>query len=193
MDPLITGYLEKIHELLSRIDEKLESGRAMPFSSRVSIDKNDIYDIVDEIRDITVEMKRGFPSELNSAIRVLGDKDRILEDANAQKERIIAEAKGTAEMILKAAESEKVRILDEHDITAEARQLSRSMISDANDEIMASKQSAAQFFNEIFVDVENMVQEALNTQRAATRNIEHQYNEVLADLHENRRNLQLND
>jgi len=193
MDVLIEGHLEEINELLTKIDDCLENGRAVPFSSRVSVDKAEIFEILADIIQVIETMRKKFPTEMRSAVRVVGDKDKIIEDAKEAKERIINDARSNADMILKAAEAEKNRILDEHAITAEARAYAREITETAQAEMMASKRSANEFFGEIFEDAEVMLRKMLEAHISNSREVEHKYNELLADIYDNRSHLQIEE
>ena len=80
----------EIDELLASIDEALEQAKAVPFSDKVMVERN-------EILEITKEIRLRLPTEIEQSKWVLEEKNRILADA--QKE---ADAK------LAAAEEEQV-------------------------------------------------------------------------------------
>ena len=49
--------MDSVLQLLDELEEVLDSSRAVPFSNKVSIDKEEIYDIISEIR--TANFLRG--------------------------------------------------------------------------------------------------------------------------------------
>lgn len=42
--------MDSVMQLLDEVEEILDNSRAVPFSNRVTIDKEEIYDIISEIR-----------------------------------------------------------------------------------------------------------------------------------------------
>ena len=92
----------EIDELLASIDEALEQAKAVPFSDKVMVERN-------EILEITKEIRLRLPTEIEQSKWVLEEKNRILADA--QKE---ADAK------LAAAEEERSNMINEHEVTKRA-------------------------------------------------------------------------
>lgn len=89
----------EIFTLLEAIEELLGESKKMPFSNKHIVDKEEILDIVKEIR-----LK--LPDELKQAKWVKEERTRIIEEA--QKE---------GEDIVKEAENRIIAMIDEHEIT----------------------------------------------------------------------------
>lgn len=89
----------EIFTLLESLEEILESGSKVPFSSKVMVD-------IDELRDILEDIRLKLPDELKQAKWVKEERQRIIEDA--QKE---------ADNIIQNAESKIVTMIDENAIT----------------------------------------------------------------------------
>ena len=92
----------EIFTLLETLEDMLEKSRAVPFSSKCIVDKEEILDIIKEVR-----LK--LPEELKQAKWVKEERQRIL--AEAQKE---------ADGIVKEAENRIISMIDEHEITRKA-------------------------------------------------------------------------
>jgi len=193
MDSLVEGLLEEIKEQLAKIDDCVEYGRSVPFSNRVSVDKTEIFDIIANIVQIIEELKKKFPPEIRSAVRVVGDKERIIEDAKEEKDRLLSNAKADAEMIIRAAEAEKNRILDEHTVSVEARAYAREIKETANSEIAASRMSANQLFIDLFNDAESMMQQILEAHIANSREIQNKYADLLDEINDSRNSLHMEE
>lgn len=93
------GRKMEIFTLLESLEEILESGSKVPFSSKVMVD-------IDELRDILEDIRLKLPDELKQAKWVKEERQRIIEDA--QKE---------ADNIIQNAESKIVTMIDENAIT----------------------------------------------------------------------------
>lgn len=100
-----------IMALIDRIEELIDSGRTVPFSSSKIVDPEKIYEIIDEIR-------AQFPDELKQARWIVKERQEMLEEAEKEANRILEEAKARAEVlaseqeIVKLAEQQAAEILD---------------------------------------------------------------------------------
>ena len=92
----------EIFTLLETLEEMLENSKSIPFSDKGIIDKEEMLEIIKEIR-----LK--LPDELKQAKWVKEERQRILVEA--QKE---------ADDIVKEAENRIISMIDEHEITRKA-------------------------------------------------------------------------
>ena len=92
----------EIFTLLETLEDLLERGRNVPFSAKIIVDKEEMLDLIKEIR-----LK--LPDELKQAKWVKEERQRIL--AESQKE---------ADGIVKEAENRIIAMIDEHEITRKA-------------------------------------------------------------------------
>ena len=88
--------------LLEELQQILENGTPVPFSKKVMLDK-------EQIEDLILEIKGKTPDELKQARWVKEERQRILQDA--QKE---------ANEIIKEAENKIISMIDDHEITRQA-------------------------------------------------------------------------
>lgn len=105
--------MDSVLQLLDELEEIMDSSRAVPFSNKVSVDKEEIYDIISEIR-----MK--LPNELKQSKWVIEERNKILIDA--QKE---------ADEIVKNAEERLVRMIDDNEVTKKAYDQAANIIESA--------------------------------------------------------------
>jgi cell division septum initiation protein DivIVA len=100
-----------IMALIDRIEELIDSGRTVPFSSSKIVDPEKIYEIIAEIR-------AQFPAALKQARWIVKERQEMLEEAEKEANRILEEAKARAEVlaseqeIVKLAEQQAAEILD---------------------------------------------------------------------------------
>lgn len=120
--------------LIDRIEELVDSGRAMPFGGSKIVDPEKIYELIDEIR-------AQFPDELKQARWIVKERQEMLEEAEKEANRILEEAKGRAEAmaaeqeIVRLAEQQRAEILD--DARAREREI-RLGAEDYADEMLAN-------------------------------------------------------
>ena len=105
----------EIFTLLETIEEILENSRNVPFSHKVLTDKEELLEIIKEIR-----LK--LPEELKQAKVIKEEHDRIIAKANEE-----------ADEIVKEAENRIISMIDEHEITKKAYEQKSKIIENAND------------------------------------------------------------
>ena len=105
----------EIFTLLETLEDVLERGKSVPFTNKTIVDKDELLDIVKEIR-----LK--LPDELKQAKWIKEERQRILLEA--QKE---------ADEVVKAAENRIISMIDEHEITRKAYEQKNEIIETANE------------------------------------------------------------
>ena len=178
----IKSQSEKIEDLLSDMDDVINSARSVPFSNKISIEKEALFDIIDDIRAIAVEMRKNLPREIEQARRVLLD-----------RENLTGEARAKAEMIIKAAEAEANKMLNEHEITRQAREFAAQITHEASEEANTFKLSAAQYIDGIFHDLDGLMRQGLEDHIKKFRDIEDFYTNIIDELYENRKQIRIDD
>ena len=79
-----------VDELLELMEETLEEGTAVPFSS-----SKRIVD-VDRMRDIIDEVRNNLPDEIRDSKKIVADREQIIKGAKAESENIIQQAEERA-------------------------------------------------------------------------------------------------
>lgn len=104
----------EIFTLIENLEELIEGGSKVPFSSKVMIDKEELSALLEEIR-----LK--LPDELKQAKRIKDERINILNEAQEE-----------ASKILKEAELKIVELVDENSITRQAIEQKEEIIENAN-------------------------------------------------------------
>ena len=134
--------------LLEELQQLLENGTPVPFSKKVMLEK-------EQIEDLILEIKGKIPDELKQARWVKEERARILDDA--QKE---------ANDIIKEAENRIISMIDEHEITKKAYEQRAEIIDAAEkykrDLIVATNEHA----DKILENVENELKQNLEMIRS---------------------------
>jgi len=135
----------EIFTLLETLEDILERSRAVPFSGKAMVDKEDILEIIKEIR-----LK--LPDELKQAKWVKEERQRIIEEA--QKE---------ADGIVKEAENRIISMIDEHEITRKAYEQKAEIIETANEMSREISKGTKDYADNVLLEVETALEEALKT------------------------------
>ncbi len=135
----------EIFTLLETLEEALERGKNVPFSNKTIVDKDEILDIVKEIR-----LK--LPDELKQAKWV-----------KEERGRIIAEAQKESDGIIKEAENRIIAMIDEHEITRKAYEQKAQIIESANEMSREISQGTKDYADNLLEKIEIALEDALKT------------------------------
>ena len=99
-------------ELIDKMDDLIHNARAVPLTDQVRIDREAIYDLLDQMRST-------IPEEVKQARWIVKERQEMLAEAKRESERILAEAREKAayeasqQEVVKLAEREAAEILEE--------------------------------------------------------------------------------
>jgi len=133
--------MDTVLQILDELEEILDSSRAVPFSSKVSVDKEEIYDIINDIR-----LK--LPNELKQSKWVIEERNKILIDA--QKE---------ADEIVKNAEDRMNRMVDENEVTKRAYEQAATIIDAAKKASKEMRLGAMEYAEAVLTSAEDKLKE----------------------------------
>ena len=137
----------EIFELLETLEDIIEKSRNVPFSSKGIIDKEEMLDLIKEIR-----LK--LPDELKQAKWVKEERQRILVEA--QKE---------ADGIVKEAENRIISMIDEHEITRKAYEQKAQIIETANEMSREISKGTKEYADNVLAGIEVALEDALKVIR----------------------------
>ncbi|MBO5478491.1 MAG: ATPase [Clostridia bacterium] len=135
----------ELFTLLETLEETLENSKTVPFSGKCIVDKEEILDIIKEIR-----LK--LPDELKQAKWVKEERQRILVEA--QKE---------ADDIVKEAENRIISMIDEHEITRKAYEQKAQIIETANEMSREISKGTKDYADNLLEKIEVVLEDALKT------------------------------
>ena len=133
----------EIFTLLENIEDILEKSKGVPYSNKVLVDKEEILEIISELR-----LK--LPEELKQAKWIKEERQRILVEA--QKE---------ADDIVKEAENRIISMIDEHEITKKAYEKKAEIIETANEMSREISKGTKDYADNVLNGIEVALQEAL--------------------------------
>ena len=133
----------EIFTLLETLEDILEKSRSLPFSVKGIVDKEELLEIIKEIR---IKL----PDELKQAKWI-----------KEERQRIILEASKEADEIVKEAENRIIAMIDEHEITRKAYEQRTDIIETANQMSREINKRALEYADEKLSAVEETLEEAL--------------------------------
>ena len=91
----------EVEELLARLRATIEAARSMPMSSSAVIQRAEVISQIDEIR-------AALPAAFAESDRVFSERDRLMQEAKEQAERIVVEAQNEHERLVSDSEVYRV-------------------------------------------------------------------------------------
>lgn len=163
--------MDSLLDYLDQIEDILDASKGVPFSNKVSVEKERVFDVINEIR-------LNLPAELRHAQRIIDDHDKIL-----------AEARVKSDNILKEAEEESKALTNEHEIFRRANEQATDVIEEAKKSAHDMRINAVYYADEILEKTENMVHEAMESVEAHSKSVRNNFAETINVLYENRQTL----
>ena len=112
--------------LIDKLDDLVHNAKPVPLTDQVRVDKEEIYDILDQ-------MRATIPEEIKQARWIVKERQEMLAEAKQEAERVLAEAQQRADAL--ASETEVVRLAERNaqQIMEEAREREREIRLGAED------------------------------------------------------------
>jgi phosphopantetheine adenylyltransferase len=141
-----------IVQLLEYLQELVESAPKVPITGKAVIDKKEVLDVIDQIINY-------LPDEFKKAQWILGEKERILTEANKQYETV---KKDTIELMKKQVEN--------HDITKAALVKAEEIMANAQREAKIIRLGSRDYADEILCQLNDELESKVETMILDMRN-----------------------
>ncbi len=135
----------EILKYVDQLEEIVDTAAKVPFSNKVMVNVDEMFDVIDLIRE-------NLPQELKDAQYALLEKDRLLNDAQAK-----------AEKELEAARKEARALVEEHEIVRHAEIEADAVMERANQVALEVREGARSYANDVLYQIENSLDKALYT------------------------------
>jgi vacuolar-type H+-ATPase subunit H len=138
---------------LSGLDEMVRDAKAMPLSSSVLVNR-------DEVLDLIAEMQEALPEEIKQARWIVKDREDLLAKARADAEGIVEQARADQ---LKAARHEAV--------VARATEEAERILAEADAEARSMRRDAEAYVDAKLAQFEIALRRILEDSQAASRSL----------------------
>ena len=122
--------------LIDKLDDLVHNAKAVPLTDQVRIDREEIYDILDQ-------MRATIPEEIKQARWIVKERQEMLAEAKREAERIVKEARERQE-----------RLISEEEITRQAERAADDIIEDARAREREIRLGAEDYADEILKTLE---------------------------------------
>ena len=116
-----------ILNLVNKLEELFSQGRSLPFTHNVIINEDQMIDLIDQ-------MRISIPEEIKRSQQIL-----------AQRDRILAQAKDEHDRMMEIANEKREQLISAHEISVEASNRAKQIISQAQTEADVIKQEADKY------------------------------------------------
>ncbi len=131
-------------ELLDELEEAVETASGVPLTGRVILEKSEITDIIKDIRN-------SLPDDVKQAKWLQDERDKILEDAKTEYQKLVSEAKKQAEYLV-----------DENDITLKARKRAEDINKAADLYAKDMKMRTYDYLDRIIYNAQGKIEDVQN-------------------------------
>lgn len=134
---------QAVFSLLDEIENLVESARTLPMTGRVLVDR-------DELLGLLGELRHAFPRELGEARWLLRERDRVLSEARARADQILAEAQERLEAAAR-----------EHEVYRRAEELAGALLGKARKAAQEIRDGADAYADEVLAGLEAILQKSM--------------------------------
>ncbi len=132
-------------KLLEELENVINNASDVPFTNKKMVDKDEVARLLDAIN-------QSLPNELESARRIVADKERIMLDAEKKAEDTVAQAKDYI-----------ARITEESELVKQAQERANEVIDSANKSAEELRSSSITYATDVLKYVESNMETMLDT------------------------------
>ncbi|MGI6316562.1 MAG: hypothetical protein ACOX17_07880 [Christensenellales bacterium] len=144
--------------ILSYIREEVENGARVMFSSDIKVDQEKLLNLIDDLSQV-------LPRELEEAQGILNQRDAIINDAQAQFERITEQARADADRMIQHANEESERLVQETEVARKANAYAQATVEQAQNAADEIRRSGNEYVGDILADLETYISKQLEMVR----------------------------
>lgn len=141
---------------LSILEDIVNESSTMPFSSKVMVDKKELLDIIEDIRE-------SFPEEIKEAKWVKEEREKILEDAELEANERIFNAEKQAEKTLGEVNAKIDELANEHVIVEEAEKKAEEILRRAREDARNLRLGSKEYASDVMKELEDSIKRTLDT------------------------------
>ena len=163
--------VNEINEMLELMEDILEDSKQAFLSARVVVDKEEMLDIIKDIR-------LRLPNEIQQSRWVVEDRTKILAKAQAEADLIIEEAHEAVD-----------RMVRDHEITQYAQEQAQGILNAARYDSREMHLGAVEYADSVMKNVENQLKDTLDSIHRQTSEFQSEMSQVVRTVYDNRREL----
>jgi cell division septum initiation protein DivIVA len=174
-----------VYTVLDDLSDIVEAARAMPMSDRCVVNRNEVLDLLDAIRQM-------LPTSVQEAEELLADRvgvveegfreaERMVTEANREVERMLAEGTREAQAIIDQAAAQQAHMVSTHEVTQVALAEAEAIRAQGLAETEAMRQEIDQYVEDKFAAFEASLTKTLAAVQKGRDRIRERYTYQPAD------------
>lgn len=143
-----------VYTVLDELSDAVEAARAMPMSDRCVVNRNEVLDMLDAVRQM-------LPTSVQEAEELLADRvgvveegfreaERMVAEANREVDRMLADGNQDAHAMIEAARAQQAQLVAVHDVTQAALAEAEAIRGQAMAEAEGMRQEIDQYVEDKF-------------------------------------------
>ena len=168
-----------VYTVLDELSDIVEAARAMPMSDRCVINRNEVLDLLDAIRQM-------LPKAVQEAEELLADRvgvveegfreaERMVAEANREVERMLADGTREGQAIVDQADAQQAHLLSTHEVTRIALEEAEGIRAQALAEAEAMRQEIDQYVEDKFAAFEASLTKTLGAVQKGRERVRARY------------------
>src|SRR3954464_3742026 len=138
--------------LIDKLDDTIHNAKPVPLTDQVRVDKEEIYDILDQ-------MRATIPEEIKQARWIVKERQEMLAEAKREAERIVKEARERQEQLIAQEEGTRpaeraARLVAGEEVTRQAERAAEDIVEDARAREREIRLGAEDYADEILNTLE---------------------------------------
>jgi len=132
-----------VHEKLDELAAVIQGARSMPMSASCIVNRGDVLALIDEVRAL-------LPEEFRHAELLLRDREAVVEEGREEAERIVA-----------AAQEERLRLVSETEVAAQAELAAEQIRAAAEEESATMRREVDDYVDAKLANFEVVLEKTL--------------------------------
>ena len=168
-----------VYTVLDDLSDIVEAARAMPMSDKCVINRNEVLDLLDAMRQM-------LPTSVQEAEELLADRvavveegyreaERMVAEANREVERLLAQGTHEAQAMIDQASQQQVQMVSTHEVTRAALAEADSIRAQTIAETDAMRQEIDQYVEDKFAAFEASLTKTLSAVQKGRDRIRERY------------------
>lgn len=132
-----------ILQLVDRMEDILEEASSVPFSNKVMVDVDSLYEIIKEIR---IQL----PDEIKQATWIKEERQRILTEAKEESEKMLGQT-----------EEKLVELIDQNEVTKKANQKAEAILKKAQLNAKSIMDGSLEYADDVLLSTQENLKELI--------------------------------
>ena len=134
----------EMFSVLETLEDVLENSTMLPLTGKSLVDKDEILELINEIR-------LNLPEDLKKAKNILDERDSILKEAQRQAEEVLNDADHAIGMYIK-----------EHEVTKEAYKQANDIVANAQKNAREIRTGSREYAESILIKVQDILKDTIS-------------------------------